>query len=216
MRTLWAVVPVKDIAAAKQRLGRDLAASVRRALALAMLEDVLETLAAVDDLHGIVVATVDPGAAALGQRFGAVILRENAGAGHSEAVAAAAQALARERAAMLTIPADIPLVRPDDIARVIAASGAEPAFTIVPARDWRGSNAVLCAPADAVPLRFGGASFRPHLAAARARGLVPVTLEVPRIALDIDDADDLAAFLAVPSRTRAREVLLSQGAEAQP
>ena len=70
---------------------------------------------------------------------------------------------------------------------------AAPAFTIVPARDDLGSNAVLCTPADAVPLRFGDNSFFPHLAAARAHGIEPNVVRLPRIALDIDTPDDLAA-----------------------
>lgn len=216
--TPWAVVPVKALALAKQRLSGTLGAALRRDLALAMLEDVLECLAAVPQLAGIVVATVDGQAAALATRYGASVAREDAADGHSEAVAAVARRLARDGAAMLALPGDIPLARPADIARIIAACAA-PGFAIVPARDGLGSNAVLCAPADVVPLRFGGASFAPHVAAARARGLAPAVLALPRIALDIDDGDDLAAFLAVPSRSRARAVLarsgVSQRAEAQ-
>jgi 2-phospho-L-lactate/phosphoenolpyruvate guanylyltransferase len=217
----WAVVPVKALALAKQRLVGTLDEALRQELALAMLEDVLDCLVAVKQLAGIIVATADARAAALAVHYGAALSRTDASLGHSEAVAAASRRLAREGAAMLTLPADIPLARPADVARVIAACDAAPGFAIVPARDGRGSNAVLCAPADAVPLRFGGASFLPHVAAARARGLVPAVLAVPRIALDIDDGADLAAFLAVPSRSRARAVIersgidLSQRAEAR-
>ena len=217
--TPWAVVPVKALEVAKQRLAGTLGAAVRQDLALAMLEDVLECLAAVPQLAGIVVATVDARAASLAARYGAALSREDAADGHSEAVAAVARRLAREGAAMLALPGDIPLVRPADIAQLIAACDAAPGFAIVPARDGLGSNAALCAPAATVPLRFGGASFAPHVAAARARGIVPAILAVPRIALDIDDADDLAGFLAVPSRTRTRALLercgVSHRAEAQ-
>jgi 2-phospho-L-lactate guanylyltransferase len=208
-----AVVPVKGLDAAKQRLAGVLGPALRRDLMLAMLEDVLTALAA-SAVDGILIATSDPRAAALAERFGADVSDEDAEAGHSEAVAAAARRLARADTALLTVPADIPLLRADDIARLVAACGPE-SFAIVAARDGRGSNAVLCAPADAVPLRFGGASFAPHLAAARARGLVPVVLDLPRIALDIDEPADLAAFLAVPSRTRARALLEECGVEAR-
>jgi 2-phospho-L-lactate guanylyltransferase len=204
---VWAVVPVKELGAAKQRLAGTLDAKRRRDLALAMVEDVLVALAAVPRLAGIIVATIDPEAAALAARFGAVVSREDAALGHSEAVAAAARRLARDGTAMLTLPGDIPLVQPADVARLIDACAA---FAIVPAHDQKGSNAVLCAPADLVPLRFGGASFAPHVAAARARGLNPLSLDLPRIALDIDEAADLAAFLAIPSRTRARALLLAE------
>ena len=66
---------------------------------------------------------------------------------------------------------------------------------------------MLCAPADLVPLRFGGASFPPHLAAARARGIDPCVLDLPRIALDLDEPADLAAFLAAEAPCRARKLL---------
>jgi 2-phospho-L-lactate guanylyltransferase len=207
MMKVWAVVPVKELGAAKQRLAGALDPALRRALALAMLEDVLAALAVVPQLAGIVVATADPQAAALAARHGATVSREDAALGHSEAVAAVARRLARDGAAMLTLPADIPLVRPADIARLLAPCSEAPGFAIAPAHDGLGSNAVLCAPADLVPLRFGGASFAPHVAAARARGLNPLILDLPRIALDLDEAADLAAFLAIPSRTRARALL---------
>ena len=119
----------------------------------------------------------------------------------------AAHRLAAQGLGLLTVPGDIPLVEPDDIRALLAAHDAASGFTIVPARDEMGSNAILCSPADAVPLRFGDNSFFPHLAAARARGLEPHIVRCPRIALDIDTPDDLALFLATPSRTRARALL---------
>jgi 2-phospho-L-lactate guanylyltransferase len=108
---------------------------------------------------------------------------------------------------MLALPGDIPLLAPDDIAQLLETRRRPPAFTIVPARDHQGSNAVLCAPADAVPLRFGEDSFLPHLAAARARGIEPMVLRLPRIALDVDTPEDLALFRSTPSRTRTRALL---------
>jgi 2-phospho-L-lactate/phosphoenolpyruvate guanylyltransferase len=207
MSALWAVVPVKELALAKQRLGLRLAPALRRALMLAMVEDVLAALAKAPELAGIAVVTADPDAASLVVRFGAEVWDEDSRAGHSEAVAAAARRLAREGRSMLTVPADIPLVATDDIARLAAAAAAAPAFVIAPSRDKRGSNAVLCAPADCVPLRFGEGSFFPHLAAARERGIAPAILDLPRVALDIDTGDDLDFFLAQRSDTRAHAAL---------
>jgi 2-phospho-L-lactate guanylyltransferase len=208
---LCAVLPVKDSGQAKQRLAGVLSGAQRRELALAMFEDVLTTLAAVSELAGIIVVTVDPSAGAIAARYGARVASDGARGGHTGAVAAAAQQLAIEGFGMLEVPGDIPLVEADDIRQLIAAHrsalGSTPAFTIVPARDQRGSNAVLCSPADAVPLRFGENSFFPHLAAARACGIEPKVLQLPRIALDIDTPDELALFLAASSRTRARALL---------
>jgi 2-phospho-L-lactate guanylyltransferase len=203
-RIIYAVVPVKDTQHAKQRLAAVLSRAQRRELVLAMLEDVLAALAAVGELAGIVVVTADPAAAAVGARYRARIQRAGAGDGHTGAVAAAARELAGD--GMLALPADIPLVEPDDIRRLILADrndGHRRVFSITPARDERGSNAVLCSPAGAVPLRFGEDSFFPHLAAARSCGIEPAVVRLPRIALDIDTPDDLALFLRAPSPTRA-------------
>jgi 2-phospho-L-lactate guanylyltransferase len=126
----------------------------------------------------------------------------------------AARHLAARGDAMLTIPGDVPLVTAAEIERVIAAHRRGHRFVIVPARDELGSNTILAGPADAVPLRFGDNSFFPHLAAARACGIEPAVLPLPGIGLDIDTPDDLAAFLAKPSRTRARGLLDSAGVRA--
>ena len=154
-RRICAVVPVKDTAQAKQRLAGMLSAEQRRELALAMAEDVLQTLASAAGLAGILVVTADPAAAAIAARYGARVTGDGARADHTAAVAAAAQRLAAEGFDMLALPGDIPLVEPADIARLLAAQRPPPAFTIVPARDQMGSNALLCSPADALPLLRG-------------------------------------------------------------
>jgi 2-phospho-L-lactate guanylyltransferase (CobY/MobA/RfbA family) len=52
-----AVVPFKDLDAAKARLSDRLARSERRALVLAMLDDVLGALSRVPELSGVLVVT---------------------------------------------------------------------------------------------------------------------------------------------------------------
>jgi len=163
-------------------------------------------------LRGLIVVTADPAARALAERYGARVLADGAEAGQTGAVAAAARLLARDgHGAMLTIPGDVPLITAEEVARIIAAHDRVPDFVIAPAHDERGSNAILCAPPEAVPLTFGDDSFRPHLAAARRAGLEPTILRLPGIGLDIDNPADLAAFLKIPSRTRARALLQEAG-----
>jgi 2-phospho-L-lactate/phosphoenolpyruvate guanylyltransferase len=58
-----------------------------------------------------------------------------------------------------------------------------------------------------VPLRFGDNSFFPHLDAAKAHGIEPEVVHLPRIALDIDTPEDLALFVRTPSQTRAYALL---------
>ncbi len=204
----WAVVPVKERVLAKERLAPMLRPETRQALALAMLEDVLMALTATPGIAGIMAVTVDPEASRLATSYGARLIEAGARDGHTGAVAAAARLLAREgRPGMLTLPGDIPLVTPAEIARVLAAHLPAPSFTIVPSHDEQGSNAIACSPPDAVPLRFGENSFYPHLKAAEMAGIRPNVLHLPGIALDIDNPEDLVSFMRIDSSTRTRSVL---------
>jgi 2-phospho-L-lactate/phosphoenolpyruvate guanylyltransferase len=205
---LWAVVPIKELDRAKERLGPLLPTELRRALMLAMFEDVLAALAATPGLAGLAVVTVDPAAGRLAANYGCRVIETGARDGHTGAVAAAARLLAEEgQPGMLTVPGDVPLITPAEITQLLAAHSPAPAFTIAPSRDERGSNAIICSPPDAVPLRFGEDSFFPHLQAAEACGIRPTVLHLPGIALDVDTPEDLAAFALLPSPTRARALL---------
>ena len=169
---IWAAVPVKEFAGAKQRLAPLLTPMQRQALAAAMLEDVLAALADAP-IAGIMVNTLEPFAGELARRYGARIITEGARDGHTGAVAAMARILGGEgRAAMLALPGDIPRVTSEEIAAVIEARRPSPSVTIVPAHDERGSNAVLCSPPTVMQLRLATtvscrtSSRRAHLASS--------------------------------------------------
>jgi 2-phospho-L-lactate guanylyltransferase len=196
---LWAVVPIKELAQAKQRLAPLLTPQQRSALAEAMARDVLGMVARVGGLAGILVVTADDVVATLARRLGARIVTEDARAGYTPSVATGVRVLMRERChAMLTLPADVPAASAAEVEAVLAAHAPAPAFTIVPAHDEQGSNAIACSPPDAVALRFLGNSFTAHLDAARDKGIVPAVVRQPGLARDIDHPTDIAAFLRLP------------------
>ena len=211
---IWAVVPIKELDGAKQRLAPLLTPAQRRALIEVMMGEVLEAVAGARTLAGILVVTLDPQATALATRLGARVVTEGAREGHTGSVVAGLTLLAREgRGGMMTVPADIPAATSAEIDAVLAVHLAAPAFTISPAHDDLGSNAVICSPPPAVPLRFGDNSYFPHLDAARRSGIEPTILRQPGIAMDIDHPVDLAAFLRLPQSagTRTRAWLESEG-----
>jgi len=214
--SIWAAVPVKQFAGAKQRLAPLLSREQRQALAAAMLEDVLAALAEAP-LAGIMVNTLEPVATELARRYGARVVTDGARDGHTGAVTAMARILAAEGCDMLTVPGDIPRMTAAEIAAVVEARRPAPSLTIVPAHDGRGSNAVLCSPPLVMPLRFGDDSFLPHLAAARALGIEPTIVKLPGIGLDIDQPDDVRAFMrAMPHMaTRAFTVIARSEATKQ-
>ena len=210
-RSIVAVVPVKEASQAKQRLAGAFSCAQRRQLAHAMLEDVLSALAATRALASMLVVTVDvelpPSRRATARGHA-----EQADEGHTAAVAAAAARLAAPAAICSRCQPTSRLCRSADIERLLAVreealERAARGFIIVPARDECGSNAVICSPADAVPLRFGDNSFFPHLAQAKACGIEPVVLRLARIALDID-ARRTSACCSPPARSSRAQALL--------
>jgi 2-phospho-L-lactate guanylyltransferase len=207
MTSVWACVPVKEFTGAKQRLAALLSPAQREVLAETMLEDVLSALAGATLLSGILVNTVDPRAAALAERYGARVVTDGARDGHTGAVNGMARVL-KGQGALLTVPGDIPRVTAREIDAVVASCRDAPSFTIVPAHDELGSNAVLCAPPFEVPLRFGDDSYFPHLQAARRHGIEPTIVRLPGIGLDIDHPVDLLAFMRAQPRQPTRTLRL--------
>jgi 2-phospho-L-lactate/phosphoenolpyruvate guanylyltransferase len=195
----WAILPVKEMAGAKQRLACLLSPEERIGLMRVMLSDVMAALSAAQGLAGIALVTLDPWTGALAQEHGARIITEGAREGHTGAVTSAAAALQAEGvASILTLPGDIPAAKPMEIEALIGAASTAPAFIIAPAHDEQGSNAILMSPPNAVKLRFGEDSYFPHLAASRAAGIVPHILRLPGIAMDIDHPADIARFAHIP------------------
>lgn len=218
MTGIWAVVPVKELQGAKQRLAAFLSPRERHHLAITMLEEVLEALAGARRLAGIALVTLDSHATSLAAARGWRVITEGAREGHTGSVDAGRHLLAAEGCpGILTLPADVPCATPAEIDAVLAAHGPDPAFTIVPAHDEQGSNAIVVSPPLAVPLRFGDNSYFPHLDAARAAGITPRVIRQPGLAMDIDHPADLATFLRLErSRgTRTRAYLESIGVPAR-
>jgi 2-phospho-L-lactate/phosphoenolpyruvate guanylyltransferase len=212
MIDVWAAVPVKAFTGAKQRMASILTAEQREVLAATMLDDVLLALTGATRLAGILVNTIDPVAAELAARYGARVVTEGALDGHTGAVNGMSRILAREgQGALLTLPGDIPRVTSAEIDAVVSSCLSSPSFTIVPAHDELGSNAVLCAPPFSVKLRFGDDSYFPHLMAARAQGIEPTIVRLAGIGLDIDHPADLRRFMAARPRKPTRTLALLEG-----
>jgi 2-phospho-L-lactate/phosphoenolpyruvate guanylyltransferase len=190
----WAIVPVKALGDAKQRLASVLPLEARRRLMLVMLHDVLAALRQVETLGPIVIVSPDPHVAQIVERQGVLLLREERCTGHSAAVVAGlAFAKARGATRAVTLPADVPLVSAGEIGRVIDVAGQ--GVTLVPSRDGDGSNAIVFDPLDALAPSFGPGSFARHRAQLAERGVACRVLLLPGLGLDIDEPDDLAQLV---------------------
>lgn len=190
----WALVPARSFRTGKSRLGH--LGPDRAQLARLLFDHVVATVAAAPGIAGVVVATDgdDTAAAALAQ--GADVLFDVPVAG---AVSLAAivdrglRDLARRGArAAVVVMADLPLVGPDDVARLCGAlAGAD--VVAAPDRDHLGTNALALRVPAPLPTCFGNAdSYDRHVAAVMAAGLRLGTLDRDGLAFDVDGPPDLA------------------------
>ena len=196
-----ALIPAKGFAQAKQRLAPLLSLAEREALAEAMLRGVLEQVISARGVEEAFVVTADARVAQLASSVGARVIREQEEKGESKAVTfALAEMKEYGIRTALVVPGDIPLLRSDDIEFVLEQFSAEistsPLALLVPSHDRMGTNALLLSPPDIIQLRFGYDSFSYHLSEVAAKGLQLRVLENERIALDIDEPEDLERFLS--------------------
>ena len=209
------LVPVKNLANAKQRLAPVLGPEARQELAQAMCSDVLETLARWRQRPAVAVVTSDSFASDFAAGLGFEVVPDDVNSGETGAIEMAT-AFCRDRGAMhtLVIPADIPLIEVGELEKTVES--APPSGTLlVPDAAGRGTNAAWRAPADLFPLRFGNDSFLPHLAAAKDTGLPCVVLKLPGIALDVDRPEDLQELAAASGERRSQRLVRSWNLDAQ-
>jgi 2-phospho-L-lactate guanylyltransferase len=201
------LIPVKNLATAKQRLARLFDQTTRTELAKAMLHDVLEIIGTWAERPEVSLVTNDPFALSLADHFGFEVIPDHENRGETHAIEMATRHCeARGVESTLVIPGDIPLVQVWELEEIMSAAPHE-GSVLVPAADGRGSNAVYRRPAALFPLRFGTDSLKPHLSAAHASGKSCVVLSLPGIALDVDNPADLRQLAAAPGESRSRQLV---------
>ena len=199
---LWIVLPVKGTGEAKQRLAPVLAAEARAALCRAMLEDVLTELGRVPGIEGVLVASNDPAARALEDRFPVTVVLEPEGSsgGLNGAVALAVSAArARGASSVMVLHGDLPLLASAEIERLRdyhRGAGKGPRVTLVPDDGGDGTNALVATPPDAIPFAYGVGSFARHRQLAADAGIAAGTFASASLALDIDTPADLERVAA--------------------
>lgn len=213
------LVPVKNLSSAKQRLAAVLDQASRTRLAQAMLQDVLAVLHEWQMGRGstqkskpeVALVTSDLYAVKLAAEYEFEVIPDAKNPGETVAIEMATH-ICVERGIKwtLVIPADIPLIQMWELEEILKQA-PERGSLLVPAGDGRGTNAAFRRPADLFPLRFGNDSFKPHQAAAQATGKPCVVLQLPGIAVDVDNPEDLQKLIALPGDTRAQRLAREMG-----
>jgi 2-phospho-L-lactate/phosphoenolpyruvate guanylyltransferase len=208
----YILIPVKDLSRAKQRLSGLLTQEERTRLAWMMLEMTFAAAAKVKNVERIAVVTLYPQAIALAEKYGMETIIETEQVSESASVDFGSKELMKRGAtSVLRLPIDLPLIQPEDLEIVLGFE--RPDVVIVPSRDGTGTNAILRSPPDLFPSHFGPGSFYRHLQEVEKAGAQCEIIHLPRIALDIDDPEDVKEMMAQGDGTPVWKFLAEMGIE---
>jgi 2-phospho-L-lactate guanylyltransferase len=206
MRAL--LIPVKDPTYAKTRLAGLLSEDERWRLAWSMFEDVSRAVVNAKQPDRVVIVTSFGLAVEHARKLGWEVLLEESQASESASIDWASRVLSDQGCeSVMRLPADLPLVTPEDIDALLSVELDSPGALLVPSRDGTGTNAIIRTPPDLFPSRFGPNSLALHKQEAAQVGVECLIIENDRIALDIDEPDDVEVLLEYGGDTRAVDVL---------
>lgn len=193
-----ALLPLKDLVQAKSRLAGILSPSERRALAQAMVEDVLALLSRHPQISRVTLVSDDPGADLLASHYGARYWPESALGcrGLNAVVDAASRRLLEESAEpVLVLHGDLPLMTVADITAVLGCQSQQAALVIGCDHRGTGTNLLAFDAATQPQFCFGQDSCQRHQATASLAGMPAVVVRRSGIALDVDEPEDLGLLL---------------------
>ncbi|MGV9879163.1 2-phospho-L-lactate guanylyltransferase [Streptomyces sp. NPDC003006] len=203
------VIPLKPLARAKSRLTATAGDGLRPGLALAFAQDTVAAAVACPAVRDVAVVTDDALARRELAALGARIVPDEPGEGLNAALRHGAAAVRAERpeASVAALNADLPALRPMELARVLDKAAPFPRAFLP---DAAGIGTTLLTAVGGMELRpaFGTASRARHTAS----GAVELTLVgVDSVRQDVDTGEDLRAALALgvgPRTTTAAARLL--------
>jgi len=202
------LVPVKPPAFAKSRLA-DLGDDTRRELAAAFAVDTISAALASPGVDRVLVVTDDVALARGLSDLGVDVIPDGTTDDLNETLRLAAAEMHRRDPALrlVALCADLPALRPEELAAALAAAPRE-GMAFVADAEGEGTTAVVASGPDTFRPRFGPASRRSHLAAG-AHEIVGI--DVPTLRRDVDDRADLAKAVALGVGSRTSLVTTLRG-----
>ncbi|MGC5344486.1 2-phospho-L-lactate guanylyltransferase [Streptomyces sp. DT24] len=189
------MVPLKPLARAKSRLGRAVGDALRPGLALAFAQDTVGAALSCPAVRDVVVVTDDAAAGAALSALGARIVADGPAGGLNAALTHGGRAAraARPGAPVAALNADLPALRPGELARVLDFSVRFPRTFVT---DAAGIGTTFLSAAAGVELcpAFGGPSRARHLSSGAVENTLP---GLDSVRQDVDTGDDLRAALVL-------------------
>lgn len=192
--SLCIVIPMKDPAEAKTRLGNTLPAKTRAALTRTLFRQTLRVLKTLDQGLHIIVVTNSDAIAEICLPFRVQVLADP-GEGLNEAVKAGADYAAHHRfSSVCILPGDLADPALSDLSALLAMPREEKSVILAPAHDG-GTNALVVTPPDAMTFAYGPDSCAAHQALAEKAGLSCLVMPLTSLLYDVDRSSDLGARL---------------------
>ena len=189
--SLWAIVPVKPLRRGKSRLSEILSEEERSQLNQKLFKNTIKVLNQVDAISDILVVSRDSDVLTEAREMDVRTVTENGTPELNNALRRASlfsKAFSTE--GVLIVPADLPLLTPEDVSGFLADRVQPPMAVIAPDRRRQGTNMLLIDPADLLTFSFGQDSFNKHCELARSKGAQVIVHENAHIALDLDIPED--------------------------
>lgn len=192
---VWAIIPVKPLNRAKSRLAGVLEPDQRRFLAETMLRHVLETVRAVPQVMGTLVISRDTKVLAIAREYDARTVQESGAPELNTALLRATKVVASWGCnATLVLPADLPLIAPEDVTNIVNLGRSVMTVVISTDQSEDGTNALFMRPPGLTPYAFGPGSYARHVQLAREAGAEVIVYRSDRLSLDIDLPADLNSY----------------------
>ena len=199
-----AIIPVKTFSKAKTRL--NLSPQQIEELCIVMLEEILHTISISPHIEKTIIVTKEEKAIAIGEKFNAIIIKDEKEESVNSAVALADKYLLENNFhASIVFPQDIPFIKTQDIDFMLNYKTHPNFAIIVPSRRFDGTNALARMPIDLMKTHYDEDSYKIHMNTAKEHTLNVAMVFVKRIMLDIDNAEDLKFALEQNEKPEIRE-----------
>lgn len=218
MDKIYAIIPVNQFANAKTRLSPFLTPEERKNLLKAMLKDIATTLKPIVDK--IIIISKDEEVLAFAEELGLTTIIEedhkpkalkegvDDNSALNKALKQAMKWCRKKTRKVIILPSDIPLIGKTNIKLLIDQS-KNLDFIIVPSKGG-GTNALIIKPLS-IDMKFGGFSFKKHIAEAKKKRIGPLVHDSFYMALDVNTTEDLGEIMIHGNGTETKRYLQSLG-----
>lgn len=186
---VYAIVPVNKIERAKKRLSGEITQDEKKELLFCLVRDVLASLSKIKNKLRILLISPD-NLKEIADEYGAEFVLEDDRDDVNYSVKYANFCAKKKKAdATLFLPADMPLVKSEDIEEVLELGKKH--SIVISRTDDNGTGILFRRPPDIIPTFFGKNSFSAHKEYAEKKGVSMAVIYRESLSFDIDEREDL-------------------------